>query len=102
MVKHSRGQLLRKQFPLTRGCPQGGGCKKLNHEQKTQQHNKPIELWSGKVIKQKIDYIHNNPVEQGFVTDPVDWKYSSARNYADNETVLKIDNQGMHLGMMEL
>ena len=67
-----------------------------------QQHNKPIELWSGKVIKQKIDYIHNNPVEQGFVTDPVDWKYSSARNYEDDHSVLKIDNEGLHLGMMEL
>ena len=80
------------------------GKKKSNISKRQfwQQHNKPIELWSGKVIKQKIDYIHNNPVEQGFVTDPVDWKYSSARNYADNETVLKIDNQGMHLGMMEL
>jgi putative transposase len=37
-----------------------------------QQHNKPIELWSDKVIQQKIDYIHNNPVESGFVTDVVD------------------------------
>ncbi len=65
-----------------------------------QQHNKPIELWSDKVIKQKINYIHNNPVEAGFVTNPVDWKYSSARNYAEDDTVLKIDNEGMHLGMM--
>lgn len=67
-----------------------------------QQHNKPIELWSGKVIKQKIDYIHNNPVEAGFVTDPIHWKYSSARNYADDQSIMKIDNDGMHLGMMEL
>uniref|UniRef100_UPI0040491206 transposase n=1 Tax=Flavobacterium sp. TaxID=239 RepID=UPI0040491206 len=88
------------------------GKKKSNISKRQfwQQHNKPIELWSGKVVKQKIDYIHNNPVEQGFVTDPVDCKFSSARNYADacpessrrDETVLKIDNQGMHLGMMEL
>ena len=67
-----------------------------------QQHNKPIELWSGKVIKQKIDYVHNNPVKTGFVTDPVHWKYSSARNYADDETIMKIDNEGLHLGMMEI
>ncbi len=67
-----------------------------------QQHNKPIELWSAKVIKQKIDYIHNNPVKSGFVTDPVDWKYSSARNYADDDSVLKIDNEGLHLGLMDL
>ena len=32
------------------------------------------------------------PVETGFVTDAVDWKYSSARNYANNDhTVLEID-----------
>ena len=56
-----------------------------------QQHNKPIELWSTKVIQQKIDYIHNNPVESGFVTNPIDWKYSSARNYQDDQTILNID-----------
>ncbi len=39
-----------------------------------QHHNKPIELWSEKVIKQKIDYIHNNPVASGFVTNVIDWK----------------------------
>jgi REP element-mobilizing transposase RayT len=78
------------------------GKKKSNvtKRQFWQQHNKPIELWSDKVIKQKIDYIHNNPVEAGFVTNPIDWKYSSARNYAEDDTVLKIDNEGMHLGMM--
>ncbi len=59
-----------------------------------QHHNKPIELWSEKVIKQKIDYIHNNPVESGFVTNAEDWKYSSARNYQDDNTILKIDSIG--------
>ncbi|WP_124981881.1 transposase [Nonlabens xiamenensis] len=52
-----------------------------------QHHNKPIELWSSKVIKQKLDYIHNNPVESGFVTEPTDWKYSSARNFAEDHTI---------------
>ncbi|MBQ0739537.1 REP-associated tyrosine transposase [Aquimarina celericrescens] len=64
-----------------------------------QQHNKPIELWTDKVIQQKIDYIHGNPVESGFVTDPVDWKYSSARNYHDDHTVLKIDSDGYLMGL---
>jgi REP element-mobilizing transposase RayT len=59
-----------------------------------QHHNQPIELWSEKVIKQKIDYIHNNPVESGFVTNPIDWKYSSARNFQDDHTVLEIDDVG--------
>ncbi len=65
-----------------------------------QQHNKPIELWSDKVIGQKIDYIHNNPVEAGFVASAIDWKYSTARNYAKDETILKIDNQGTVPGML--
>ena len=59
-----------------------------------QHHNKPIELWSEKVIKQKIDYIHNNPVVSGFVTKTEDWKYSSARNYQEDTTVLEIDYTG--------
>lgn len=56
-----------------------------------QQHNKPIELWSNEVIEQKIDYIHNNPVEAGFVINACDWKYSSARSYAGEVGELKID-----------
>jgi len=51
-------------------------------------------LWSEAVIKQKIDYIHNNPVACGFVTNPIDWKYSSARNFQDDNTVLEIDCAG--------
>jgi REP element-mobilizing transposase RayT len=44
--------------------------------------NQPIELWSNHVISQKIKYIHNNPVEQGFVFRPEDYKYSSALDYS--------------------
>lgn len=64
-----------------------------------QHHNQPIELWSPAVIKQKIDYVHNNPVKSGFVTKSTDWKYSSARNFAGDNTVLEIDEIGfMGLG----
>jgi len=70
------------------------GKKKGNKYQFWQHHNHPIELWSSKVIKQKIDYIHRNPVETGFVTESEDWKYSSARNFADDHTVLEIDDIG--------
>ncbi len=59
-----------------------------------QHNNKPIELWSTEVIKQKIDYIHSNPIESGFVTNPVDWKYSSARNFQGDHTILQIDEAG--------
>lgn len=57
-----------------------------------QQNNKPIEVWSLKVFEQKLNYIHQNPVKSGFVIEPWEWKYSSARNYCDDyQGVLEID-----------
>lgn len=44
--------------------------------------NKPIELWSNKVIQEKITYIHNNPVAAGIVYKPADYIYISAMDYA--------------------
>jgi putative transposase len=40
--------------------------------------NYPTELFSNSVIDQKIEYIHNNPVSDGIVTDPESYVYSSA------------------------
>ncbi len=56
-----------------------------------QQHNKPIELWSPEVIHHKVDYIHNNPVVAGFVTEAHYWKYSSAIEYSGGKGILEID-----------
>ena len=46
-----------------------------------QQDNHPIELFDHKMLHQKLDYIHNNPVVAGIVEKPEDYLYSSARNY---------------------
>jgi len=50
--------------------------------------NKPIELWSNKVIDEKINYIHNNPVEEGLVFHPENYVFSSARDYSGEMGVL--------------
>lgn len=63
----------------------------VKNRQFWQQHNQPIELWSPAVIDQKINYIHNNPIEAGFVLEPEHWKYSSAIDYAGGKGVLEID-----------
>ncbi len=52
--------------------------------------NKPIELWSNKVIDQKIDYIHQNPVEEGLVFKAEDYVYSSAIDYAGENGLLDV------------
>ncbi len=56
-----------------------------------QQNNQPIELWSAEVIDQKVDYIHNNPIISGFVSEPHHWKYSSAADYSGFKGLLDID-----------
>jgi len=63
----------------------------IKNSQFWQQHNKPIELWSPKVIDQKMDYIHENPVVAGFVSEPEHWKYSSAIDYSGGQGLLEID-----------
>ena len=50
--------------------------------------NKPIELFSNKVIFQKINYIHQNPVVEGYVFKPEEYRYSSAVDYAGNKGIL--------------
>jgi putative transposase len=55
--------------------------------------NHPIHLYSPKVIWQKVNYIHQNPVKAGIVDTPEAYLYSSARNYAtDNrEGIMAVD-----------
>jgi REP element-mobilizing transposase RayT len=47
-----------------------------------QQHSHPIELNTNEKFRQRLDYIHNNPVEAGLVLSPDQYTYSSAVNYA--------------------
>ena len=56
-----------------------------------QHHNKPIELWSSHVIDQKVAYIHENPIEAGFVSEAKHWKYSSAIDYSGGKGLLEMD-----------
>src|SRR5664279_4714255 len=46
-----------------------------------QQHNKPLEITGQEMFDEKLAYIHQNPVQAGFVTKEEDWKYSSARDF---------------------
>jgi hypothetical protein len=43
----------------------------VKHYQFWRHDNKPIELWSNKVIQQKTDYVHNNPIEEGFINQRI-------------------------------
>jgi hypothetical protein len=69
------------------------GNENSNHKnfQFWQQHNKPIELYDNKIMDQKPDYLHNNPVVAGIVDRPEDYIYSSARDYCGMKGLIDIE-----------
>ena len=42
-------------------------------------------MYNRKVVSQKIDYMHHNPVRANLCKFPEEYKYSSARFYTLNE-----------------
>ncbi|MDX2196727.1 MAG: transposase [Cytophagales bacterium] len=50
----------------------------------------PIELSNANITKQKLDYLHNNPVKSGIVDEIWEYRYSSARDYCGKKGLLDI------------
>ncbi len=78
----------RKEFLLARFKRAAEKSSNVKNYQFWRHDNKPIELWSNKVIQEKISYIHQNPVEEGLVYKAEDYVYSSAINYAGEQGLL--------------
>ena len=70
--QESRKELFLHQFNYY------GKKSKHNENQFWKHDNHPFHLYSNEMIDQKINYIHNNPVEAGFVNEPHEWRLSSA------------------------
>ena len=52
----------------------------------------PMAIESEKFFQEKLEYIHQNPVRKGFVEEPEQWKYSSARNYLlGDHTIIDVE-----------
>jgi putative transposase len=45
----------------------------------------------GYVMRQKLDYIHCNPVKRGYVDLPEHWRWSSARDYLGQPGLIDVD-----------
>ncbi|MEK6220712.1 MAG: transposase [Chloroflexota bacterium] len=51
----------------------------------------PQAVQNEEMMRQKIDYIHFNPVKRGLVTEPGQWLYSSAANYEGTPAELDVE-----------
>nr|WP_236117055.1 transposase [Hassalia byssoidea] len=69
---------------------------KLKHKTKQeyqvwQEGFHPQAILDEEIFKQKLDYIHNNPVKRGYIDDPAHWRYSSYRNYMGQPGLLEVE-----------
>lgn len=71
----------RKGWMLSIFAQQASGNSHNSRYQFWIQDNQPKECYSSEFTIQKLNYIHNNPVEAGIVERPGEYLYSSARDY---------------------
>ncbi len=66
--------------------------KRIGNYKIWQDGNHPELLMTAKFTRQKLDYIHDNPVAEEIVDEPEDYLYSSARDYySDRKGYLAIE-----------
>jgi putative transposase len=56
-----------------------------------QEGSYPEWIQNDEMMRQKIEYIHQNPVKRGYVDLPEHWRYSSARNYAGQDGLIDVN-----------
>jgi len=68
---------------------------------KVHKHDREFQVWqegiqpkliqNDEMMKNKIDYVHNNPVKRGYVDKAEYWRYSSAKDYEGLKGILDIE-----------
>jgi REP element-mobilizing transposase RayT len=84
-INESRREWLLNRFRF-RACQHS-----RNESYQVWRHENHAEfLYSPEFIREKIEYIHDNPVRAGIVEKPEDYLYSSARNYSSLDAPIDI------------
>ena len=68
---------------LSRSVREGGALR--SHDPFWQSRYYDFNVFREQKLVEKLDYMHQNPVQRGLVTRAEDWKWSSARHYATGE-----------------
>ena len=80
----------RRKWLLDRFEFAGRYNKKIEYYKFWQDGNEPKEIFSTEFLKQKMAYIHENPVRAGWVFEPQHYKYSSAINYSGGNWLIDV------------
>jgi len=66
--------------------------KKASTYQVWQEGIHPVLISNLEIFRQKVEYIHFNPVKRGLVDMTDHWRYSSARNYIhEDHSIIEVD-----------
>ena len=80
----------RREWILEQFFKAGEQLNRIKNYKFWQDGNQPKEIYGNNFLEEKLNYIHNNPVEEMIVTKPEEYLFSSARDYAELESVLDI------------
>jgi REP element-mobilizing transposase RayT len=80
----------RRRWMIQRFDYNGKYLKRIRNYKFWQDGSHPVGIFTEKTFWRVMDYIHNNPVKQMIVSQPEDYFFSSARNYAGLENLLDI------------
>jgi hypothetical protein len=61
------------------------GTRPIYHEELHAHY--PFNLYGEEKVREKLTYMHQNPVRAGLVAQPCDWAFSSARYYEQGRSV---------------
>jgi len=80
----------RREWMLKAFEDNGADLKRIKQYKFWQDGNHPQMIENKDFFYQKLNYIHQNPVEEMIVSKPEDYWFSSARNYAELDSLLDI------------
>lgn len=80
----------RKEWLLRLFEDAGSKLKRISFYKVWQDGNHPIELDTNKMLGQRLDYLHENPVKQGIVYHAEDYCKSSAIDYSGGLGLIEI------------
>ncbi len=94
-AKHIIGQIMnepesRREWMLSIFAEEASKLKRVSGYKFWRDGFQPKELHGNPFIAQKVQYIHSNPVVEGFVEYPEHWIFSSATNYADAQGLVDV------------
>jgi REP element-mobilizing transposase RayT len=99
-LPHFKSYTARKLIDHLKECRAERLLRQLAFFRKDHKRDRDYQCWeegshpqlieNEQVLRQKLDYIHQNPVKRGYVEEPTHWRYSSARDYAGLAGLLSV------------